>query len=143
MGVSYDIYIHDVTGGQQKPTQPKTQGGTNTTPKTSVSDGKELGLIKAATTTVGKMALVVYATEKVADKVVNVIEPFVTRATGDYRFSVAYSNVKQMLNNAVNPIGYYYRRATYYQEMSIANERQEQQRLLIGDAYVNSISRKV
>ena len=144
MGVSYDIYLHDLTHNQKKPTQPKKQGGTNTSSKSNDSSGaKEMGLIKAATTTAGKVALAVYAAEKISDKVVNLIEPFVTRETGDYRFSVAYHNVKQMLNNAVNPIGYFLRRASYYQEMRIANDRQEQERLLVGDAYINSISRKV
>ena len=150
--MDYNIYIHDKTSGQSKPTQPRTTGGTNTKGKTQETNNggavsllaKKVGSVVAgATTTAGKIAIAIYAAYKVADKVISVIEPFVTRETGDYRFSVAWHNVKATINNFMNPVHSGISHLRYNQEMRLYNEKQEQQRLLIGDSFINSVSRKV
>ena len=144
--MDYNIYIHDRTSEQRKPTQPRVSGSTNTSASkqasTSDSSSKEVAT-GAGIAKFGKAAIVAYAAFKVAEKVHDTILPFVTRETGDYRYSVAYNNVRQTISNIINPVGYLLRRETFRQEMRITNYRQEQERLLVGDAYVNSISRKV
>lgn len=147
--MDYNIYIHDKTSGQNKATQPRANGSNNTTPKQAASamdedkqNASEGGLVAAAkVSTAGKVALAVYVAAKVTKGVVDTIVPFVARETGDYRFSVAWSNSWQTLNNFMNPIAYAQRQANYYQENMLINQRQAQQRLLVGDAYINSISR--
>lgn len=144
--MDYNIYIHDKTSGQNKPTTPKTNGGSNTTPKGdgSEKEAAEQGLTKAASgSKLGKIAIAVYAAVKVSEKIVETVYPFVARETGDYRFSVAYSNVKQTISNFVNPIGYATNFIVFNQNMRLYNQKQEQQRLLIGDSFINNVSRKV
>lgn len=147
--MDYNIYIHDKTNGQNKATEPKTNGSSNTTPKQNTSDsdasGANAGLTQAASkSTVGKVAIAVYVAYKVASTIYNTIEPMIARQTGDYRFSVWQQNVKQTLHNAspFNAYSYIVNKQHYYQENLLMNQRQEQQRLLVGDAYLNSISRK-
>ena len=142
MGQSYDVYLHDKTGEQRKPTQPRISGGANTFPAQNESTSTDQKAASAAVKA-GKAAIIAYVTYKVVEKVHNTILPFVTRETGDYRYSVAYNNVRQTISNILNPIGWTNRMLTYFQETRILNYQHEQQRLLIGDAYVNSISRKV
>lgn len=142
MGQSYDIYLRDKTGEQRKPTQPRISGGSNTFPAQNESTSTDQKAASAALKA-GKAAIIAYATYKVVEKVHDTILPFVTRETGDYRYAVAYNNVRQTISNIINPAGYLLRRETYFQETRILNYQHEQQRLLIGDAYVNSISRKV
>ena len=92
--MDYNIYIHDKTSGQSKPTQARVGGGTNTTPKESASQSQSSdGKLSAASQLfkvgkAGKTAVIMYAAYKIADKVVSTIEPFVTRETGDYRFEL-------------------------------------------------------
>lgn len=145
--MDYNIYIHDKTGGSKKPTVPKTGGGTNTAAKSEDSEKESANgaaFVKAVKgSTIGKIAIAVYAAYKVSDKVVSLITPFVTKETGDYRFAVAYENVKQGLSNFFNPIGASLNIMRYSQDMTLFNRAQEQRRLLVGDAYLNSVSRKV
>ena len=147
MGQSYDIYLHDVTGKQSKPTQPKENGGTNTTPKqTEEADGAE-GLYQAASKggKAGKVALAFAILGKVASETVSFIAPLVARETGDYRFTTWAHNFKQTIKNGLpsNFVNYTMSRINYYQENMLINNRQEQQRLLVGDSYLNDVSRKV
>ena len=148
--MDYNIYIHDKTSGQNKPTQPRASGGNNTTPSQTANsmdenkqEAAEGGMIAAAkTSTAGKVLLAVYVAAKVTKGIVDTVVPFVARETGDYRFSVAWNNSWQTLNNYMNPIGYAIRQTNYYQENMLINQRQEQQRLLVGDSYINNVSRK-
>ena len=151
--MDYNIYIHDKTSSQSKPTQARKSGGTNTTAQKNSSAQKEtssggfsLQSLKEGMGSMGKSAIIAYAVKKAVDlavKVVDTVEPFVTRETGDYRFSITYNNVKQVISNFKNPIGTILSAQTYYQTNRLFAEKQEQQRLLIGDSFVNSRSRKV
>lgn len=144
--MDYNIYIHDKTSGQQKATQPRSNGSSNTSPKSESSEqnNTEQGLAKAAQkSNVGKVALAVYVAAKITKQAVETITPFVTKETGDYRFSVAWNNSWNTLKSF---LGYFnfstqIREMSYYQEIMLVNKRQEQQRLLVGDSYINAMSR--
>lgn len=148
--MDYNIYIHDRTS-QNKPTQARTTGGSFTTSKTSETQqtsGFSIGSMVSSQkfAKFGKFGIaiaVVAAAVKIGDSVVSTIEPFVTRETGDYRFSVAYNNVKSMISAVTNPFQTALSTLTNIQETRLFNQRQEQQRLLIGDSVVNSLTRKV
>lgn len=143
--MDYNIYIRDKTGGSSKPTQPKSGGGENTAPKTDTSEQEagEAGLeTAAAKTTAGKVMLAIYVAGKVAKGVVNTLIPFITRETGDYRQATAWNNQQAVIRNSLNPIGYMMGEVTFYQETRIYNQRQEQERLLVGDSFINNMSRK-
>ena len=138
--MDYNIYIHDKTSGQNKPTQPKqTNGGTNTKPKKKKEE-ESPEMIMA-----GKVMVAIVIAAKVAKSAFDVIVPLVARETGDYRFTTAAHNFLQTLKNAnpANFINYTVNRINYYQENMLINNRQEQQRLLVGDSYLNDVSRKV
>lgn len=147
--MDYNIYIHDKTSGQKKATQPRSGGSSNTTPNQTadeMSQGKqdaaEGGMVAAAkVSTAGKVLLAVYAAAKITKSIVDTVVPFVARETGDYRFSVAWHNSWQTLNNFLNPISHALTQVNYYQETMLVNKRQEQQRLLVGDSYINGMSR--
>lgn len=147
--MDYNIYIHDKTSGQSKPTQARVGGGTNTTPKESASQSQSSdGKLSAASQLfkvgkAGKAAVIMYAAYKITDKVVSTIEPFVTRETGDYRFNVAYNNYKSALGVVLNPVGSVTSYLSYQQEIRLFNQRQEQARMLLGESSINSASRKV
>ena len=147
--MDYNIYIHDKTSGQSKPTQARVGGGTKTTPKESASQSQSSdGKLSAASQLfkvgkAGKTAAIIYAVYKITDKVVSTIEPFVTRETGDYRFNVAYNNYKSALGVVLNPVGSVTSYLSYQQEMRLFNQKQEQSRMLIGESSINSSSRKV
>lgn len=145
--MDYNIYIHDKTSNQSKPTQPRVSGSANVVPKTAqgqkasgqVANYSQLFKVGKA----GKAAAILYATYKISDSIISTIEPFVTRETGDYRFNVTYNNVKSALSAVLNPIGAVKGYLTYNQEIRLFNQKQEQQRLLIGEKITNSSNRKV
>ena len=154
--MDYNIYIHDKTSSQSKPTQARKSGGTNTTAQkqtsggTTASGGFSLKALKNGfgnkMPVMGKVGIVLYAIKKAADlteKAIDFVEPFVTRETGDYRFKVAYGNFKIVKNLIFNPIGAFVSDITVYQQNRLFNKRQEEERLLLGDSFINSNNRKV
>ena len=153
--MDYNIYIHDKTSGQSKPTQARQGGNSNTIPYNSRKEAADQATAQSAAnmgeaasaSKAGAVAFAIYAAVKIAKTTVDIITPFVSKETGDYRFSVAYNNVKQTISNfksmITNPVGLTSSIASYYQDTMLYNQRQEQQRLLIGDSYINSVSRKV
>ena len=147
MAQTYEIYLRNKTGDGGKPTQPRQGGSSNTTPKSNDGEKKEAaeeGLMQAATKSkAGKVMLAIYAAGKIAKETVGAAIPFITRETGDFRFATAWQNTWQTINNLLNPIGAAGRQINYYHENMIINQRQEQQRLLVGDSYINNMSRKV
>ena len=155
--MDYNIYIHDKTNGQSKPTEPRQGGNTNTVPANAKKEAGDKAMAQnaanageaASASKAGAVVLAIYVAAKVTKEIVDTITPFVTRETGDYRFAVGYNNTKQTLSNAIkliNPITavqFGMQVTAYYQEAMLFNQKQEQQRLLVGDSYINSISRKV
>ena len=143
--MDYNIYIHDKTGGAGKPTKPKTSKDKNTSPKNDEEEGIFDGVMQMAGK-LGKVAkgvLAAYAATKVVKSSVDRLIPYITRETGDFRFATAWNNTWQLLDNNFHPIRSIIRRVNYYQENMLMNQRTEQQRLLIGDSYINNVSRKV
>lgn len=146
--MDYHIYIHDKTNGKTtKATTPRTTGGVNTTPSKASSkesvgslDDTFLATVKTGTATI----LAVYAAIKITDKAISTITPFVSRETGDYRFSIGYQNVKTTINNLTHPISWSLNQLTVFQETRLDAQRKEQQRLLLGESLNNAYgSRKV
>lgn len=154
--MDYNIYIHDKTTSQ-KPTQPRQSGGNNTTPKTSSSDDSttKIGAFQKIKNyfsnsgiTSNDVALGVYIaalkiTYKVTTKILDTIEPFITRETGDYRFNVAYSNIKNGIGLITNPVNAIVSVSNNIHAVDVNNRKKEQERLLIGDSIVNDSVRKV
>ena len=154
--MDYNIYIHDKTSSQSKPTQARKSGGTNTTAQkqtsggTTASGGFSLKALKSGLgnkiPAMGKVGIVLYAINKAVswtEKAIELVEPFVTRETGDYRFKVAYGNYKTLKNNILNPFSTLVSDLTVYQQNRLFNKRQEEERLLLGDSFINSNNRKV
>ena len=157
----YNIYIHSANnlGGSTNPTKAWTKQQTNQTdaweseysgyqPNSNipiVDELKDMGitaLAKAFPAVAIAIAVIKIAT-KVVDNAISTVEPFITRESGDYTFQVGYSNFKVGLSNIFNPSGTALNAATYFQENRIFNRGQEQQRLLLGDSFINSNYRKV
>ena len=146
--MDYNIYIHDETSNSAKPTQPRQGGNANTAPKKKESQEekeakKDAAIEQAAKTKFGKVMLALYAVGKVTKGVVSSMIPFITRETGDYRFATAWNNTWQSIKNYTNPISYAMGAITYKQETMLANQRLEQERLLVGDSFINDSSRKM
>lgn len=154
--MDYNIYIHDKTSSQSKPTQPRKGGGTNTTAQkqtsggTTASGGFSLKALKSGLgnkmPVMGKVGIALYVVKKAADiavKAITMVEPFVTRETGDYRFKVRFGNGLTIANNIFNPFGTLYNELTVQQQNRLFNKRQEEERLLLGDSFINSNNRKV
>ena len=154
--MDYNIYIHDKTNGSQKPTKPRKTGGTNTTAKKETSNGNSFGDTLATLKNIkngiksmpaaGKVGIAIAIIKKAAEKVVrtvDTIEPFVTRETGDYNFAVQWANAKSLWNTIKNPFGSFLKDLETSQKIRLANLKTRQERLLIGDAEVNSWERRV
>ena len=154
--MDYNIYIHDKTNGSQNPTKPRKSGGTNTTAKKETSSGSSFGENIAtlknikngikSMPTAGKLGIAVAVVKKAIEitaRTIDTVEPFVTRETGDYRFNVEWSNTKALWHTITNPFGAALNYATTMQKIRIANKRTAQERLLVGDAEVNSWERRL
>lgn len=153
----YNIYIHSVNdlGGTSSPTKAwkKQQDITQTDAWTPEYSGypvntddlptelKEMGTdaLKKAFPVIA-IAIAIY---KIAMKAVETVEPFITRESGDYRFNTWLSNYKVGTSMIFNPASTALGAANYLQENRIFNKGQEQQRLLLGDSFINSNYRKV
>jgi hypothetical protein len=153
---SYTIYLKSVGVGDsnsQKPTTPKVNqpkptepeeeenvtfmaGFTNFATKTKKFAGGIAGGIKGAAKSFLPVAIMVAAIT-VADKAASFLIPFYTTATGDYSFQNNYSNFKQTLNNAFNPIQYFINAQKMQHENYIFNRKVSEQRLLLGDSTIN------
>jgi hypothetical protein len=161
--MDYNIYIYDKTSGQSKPTQPRQGGSANTTPKVSSASGGSgasaeggflattkgdmnsfIGAVKSSK--LGKIGIALYATYKVLQKcvqVVNVVATHIERQTGDYRFTMSMNNQLTVLRNLTNPVGWSKNLIESLETTTLYNRKQEQERLLIGDSYINSYNRRV
>lgn len=140
--MDYNIYIHDLTSkvNPTKPTPNKQQPVTPKIPELKEDDDGFLisGLLKGAG---GKIAISIAAVTtafKISNKVISTVEPFVTRASGDFRFRTAMSNINNSLNILFNPIGTSLAILENQQRISLSNQRLEQERVLLGDATISS-----
>lgn len=161
MMADYNIYIHDISGGnsgfsiqtqawqgnesgQTKAWMPSIQqteegGGKASFSAPSFSAMRGISQFAKAHPVVAAAVVVV----TVATKVLNQIEPFVTKDTGDYRFSTAWGNMKSAVGMVMNPIGTAMNQWRTHIDNANYNKKQEQERLLIGEGYTNSSTRRV
>ena len=156
--MDYNIYIHDKTSNQ-KPTQPRQGGGANTTPKSTGSTKKEDGFYSSGdgegiggfiemvkSSKGGKIALAVYATYKTIQKVVGIIDTIASyneRQSGDYRFRETMGNYMAVIKNFTNPLSYTKGLIDMVETTHLYNRKQDQERLLLGDSFLNTTNRRV
>lgn len=148
--MDYNIYIHDKTSNQ-KPTQPRTGGGANTTPKTSESQSGGSNFLKSMTSSPAflktmKSSAVIAAFNtayRIADGVIQKIVPYLERESGDYRFSITWNNFKSVMSAAFNPVGSLFNYRDFKQEIRLTNKKRDEERLLIGEIYTNNEKRNV
>lgn len=155
----YNIYIHSATnlGGQENPTKAWSREKTQQTDawtndysgyqesyndNNGITDELKNKGISALAKAVPAVAIAI-AIYKTAVKVVSTIEPYITRESGDYRFQTGLNNYKAGSSMIFNPSSTVLNAMSYFQEVRIFNKGQEQQRLLLGDSFINSYSRKV
>lgn len=148
------IYIKALNSASgNNPTQPSTKTSA-TTPFAEREDKgagikKIAGIVTNPDSLIGKVAgegvsaagvigAVVVASAVIADKAISIIEPFITRASGDYRFNIEYSNFKNTLGLIFRPVSTGLGIANRLQEIDVVNQRKEQNRLLVGDSIINS-----
>lgn len=130
MAVTYDIYLHDLSGGNGgafKPTEPK---------KPTLAELNKVGESETALN-IAKAVGVATAAAIVLDKTISALEPFVTSASGDYRFQIAYGNFKQSIANITNPKSAITNYLRVQHEYAIINRNREEQRKLFGDSIIN------
>ena len=141
--MDYNIYIHDKSDQNGKPTQPRKETESDTAPKADQdAEGGE-----AAFSGLGWIAVAI-AAAKVADAAVTTMLPFQARETGDYSRQYAYNDFKTGVKLAIgvvtNPVGTAYRSAlavaNLKQTEAIEEKRKSRERSLLGDALINSWS---
>lgn len=146
----YNIYIHDATttsgsASQVSAWKPGGQNDSQTKAWSKMpqaedsSGGLDITSIPAATKGIGAalkshpyIAAAIVAVS-VATKIIDVATPFITRETGDYRFQTAWSYGKNAVGIIMNPLGYIENRWRRYQENTLFNQKQEQERILSGE----------
>lgn len=150
--IIYIKALNSAMGGAQTQTQPK-QLNSLTSPTSEREQGagikKIAGIVTNPDSLIGKvtgegvsaagvMGAIVVASAVIADKAISIIEPFITRASGDYRFNIEYSNFKNTLGLIFRPVSTGIGIANRLQEIDVVNQRKEQNRLLVGDSIINS-----
>lgn len=159
--MDYNIYIHNVNGfnaptGNIKAWQSSDDGGSQT--KAWITSGSQdsnsnneskgtppfnvgkaaLNMAKSHPVLAAAIAVVV-----IADKIITTVEPFVSRDTGDYRFGIWYNNAKNGFMTVLKPISTVIENMRMQQEIYHTNKKNEQERLLLGDAYLNRNSQGI
>lgn len=158
----YNIYIHDLSRGSQVesqtkawspsvPTQSPTQAWNSSGESFSgaVSAFKSEATDTLASSGVG-LAVAQYAPAiaaaaavvKLSIKVFEGVTTYFSRETGNYHIKKGYENLKATINAGLHPVGTWIAWQKAMQEQRLYNWQQEQQRLLIGEGYVNSNDRR-
>lgn len=159
----YNIYIHNVNGESATDSPVKAWSGGNTASQTkawqpsSQSSSQDGGdgfsfskLFKTAelafkgsnflskSVPIVAAAIAAYQAAQKVTSIANTLAPFVSRETGDYDWQFAAQNVKSCLNAVGNPVGTIMANLQARQEAMLFNKRAEQERLLVGEGYLNS-----
>ena len=164
----YHIYIHQtkeiihkrVTA--QKPSQmgvSKT-GGSNTRPREAESTSKKYfpsqvpgssvanSILRVSRNgasiggVIGVAVAAAKATEQ-AQKAIGKMNDYTAAYTGDYSFSIAYQNYAQYQHNIMHPISGYIRSELTQSSWARANRKVEEQRSLLGDTAINTLTKGV
>ena len=158
--MDYNIYIHDKTNGGSASHTKAWQSGSNSKTSTEEQSDKKMlsnlskvaGVINNPDSIIGSVVgmaktvpfvaaayIVLTTAAKITEEQIN----YIARETGDYRASVWWSNTKSGLSAALHPFATAKSMLENRQEVSLYNKRQEQQRLLAGESFVNSSIRRV
>ena len=157
--MDYNIYIHNKTIQDVKPTQPQQPGQPKPTkpktpnkepgnkPNTNTSGGFAVSLKNFKNIAKGgKVAIALKVAKDVSVMVmtkIKAVADYASNETGDYRLSLQMGNAISVIQSASNPVGTLMNDIRRRQNNIVANKKQEQQRLLLGDVFINSGSRKV
>lgn len=158
----YNIYIHNIGGDATTEGSPTTAwGGGKATPTTAwksqaqLQASAETGSTESSSSGLALAFRGVTATAKshpaiaaaiaayaVIDRIMSVVSPNLAKDTGDYTQNVAYQNARGMLNSVLNPFSAGYTILTAVRDINQKNKAKEQERLLLGDSYINSMVRR-
>ena len=154
----YNIYIRNMGGGggNQSPIKAKKETTSPTTPRgyytddTDEGDGDDngLGFIKNTIASAIKwvkvhpVATALVVAYKITKKVVDEVSPRYATQTGDYSFNIGWNNFKTAMSNLTNPVQYAWASVDMHTQIQLTNQRQEQARMFLGDATLNSITRR-
>ena len=157
----YNIYIHNVNGTTADSNETKawfSNSGSQTKAWSGNTEGESFSggisaFKSAATDTIigGKEMMVArfapyvaaaIAAVKLTIKVNEQIMTYMTRETGNYKIITNYNNLKSTLNAGLHPINTYINRFKQEQEERLYNQKQEQESLLVGESFNNSLNRR-
>lgn len=152
--MDYNIYIHDNTSGSSSSnTEPWKSGSKQTEPWQEESAGSVTQALNTATNPdslvssavsmfkkipkVGTAVATAVAVVMVADKIYTTHATWLQAETGDRRGLLAEQEWKTTINNMLNPYSAVVNHLRALQSYRIQNQRQEQNRLLLGDSLDN------
>lgn len=152
----YNIYIHSVTNGDSGQSNTKAwvsgNGFSQTKPwATSDQESQENGgsngfaPVKQALNFVKKHPYISAAAAGVAvtAKALDTILPIYADQTGNYYRADRWENIKASVKALINPVGLALNWQQQYWEQKKQAMANDQNSMLLGDAYVNQIRRKV
>lgn len=160
--MDYNIYIHNVNGSAEDIAPTKAWTSNESVPTKawtpSTSDAKEgesfkmsapptaaFGAIKQAIKkhpVIAAAVAIIMITKKVIDGVEKVSE-IQASDTGDYRFTTTMQNLQANMNILTHPISSAINMWNAGRMNKIYNRKQEQERMLLGDTFVNSQTRRM
>ena len=149
----YNIYIHTIGGGSSDSGSKTTPVSFNSeSPTKSWTSVAQKGISIASnpdslvSSGIGAFAkaipaiAIAYAAIKLTDKAITTVNSFVTTETGDYRFTVGYENFKTNIRTVLTPFSSSLSALKSVQNMRIEDMKRSQQRELLGDSVINSLT---
>lgn len=164
----YNIYIHNVTGGNDAPTTPfqlKDGAGEGAAGGEGASGGG-FGFVKRAASfvtnpdsavgtvmntasgglksmgegagAIGIAAIAIAAALTITHKLLQINLAYSTPASGDYKYKIDYDNIVQAFNNGFHPISTYFASRQAQLNNKIQNVKAEQEQLLTGGTIYDS-----
>lgn len=137
MAQSYYIYIRDTTEGNKNPTNPEIFEKEKER-EFNIKEAKSE--IAEAIPIVGKVIAVVKAIEKtyeIGANVANTVLAYAGRESGDYEYVRNFNNFNNFISTIKDLPSALLNRTLQYQEMRLTNQKIAEQRVLVGDSYIN------
>ena len=149
----YNIYIHNLGGGNNQVNPTKPWKSTDVSPTQSWSE-KDTSLVESEQTPPfianeaigtlskykGKVGVAVAAATAVVEtsyQILKQITPFIAAETGDFRMSTAISNYESLKNSIFNPVSTVIQLARQSQQFRLEDQRKTMNRELLGDSEIN------
>lgn len=159
MATDYNIYIHNLGGSnnQSSPTKAWTSEQSSPTKAwtSSIEESESSGGMKGMSSPVAAFKAVgsvikahpvisaAVAVITLADKIISFVSPHITLETGDYRFTTHYNNFKSGLGVLFKPFSSINAIWNENQQNYLSRVKGEQSRLMLGESFDNSYSRRV